>query len=82
NWEITTEISEQVTGQLQLFDGTVYFSTFRSATSLTDACQFGESRIWGVDYIDSDGTNENGTRAPVGRLVDDTGTEVIALDPM
>ena len=82
NWEITTEISELVTGQLQLFDSTVYFSTFRSAVSPTDACQFGESRIWGVDYIQSSGTNANGTNAALGRIIDDGGAEVVSLPPM
>ena len=82
NWEITSEISEQVTGRMELFDGTVYFSTFRSSTSATDSCEFGYSRIWGVDYIESDGTNENGTPAPVAAILDDAGTEVMSLPPM
>jgi len=82
NWEVTTGLSEQATGRLQLFDGTVYFSTFQSSTAGTDSCQFGASTIWGVDYIASDGTNANGTNAPQAAIVDDSGTEVVSLPPM
>ncbi len=56
NWEIDLASSEQVTGPLALFNGRVYFGSFKSITSTTDACQFGESRLWGVDYVANDGS--------------------------
>jgi type IV pilus assembly protein PilY1 len=59
NWEIRLRAGEQVTGPLDLFDGKVYFGSFES-TSSTDACSYGQSRIWGVDYL------EDGGSAPTG----------------
>ncbi len=54
NWEIDLDASEMVTGPLELFDGRVYFGSFKSITG-ADACDFGESRLWGVDYVADDG---------------------------
>ncbi len=51
NWQIDIDTGEQVTGPLELFDGGVYFGSFQSVTSVTDACEFGQSRLWGVDYL-------------------------------
>ena len=53
NWEITLEPGELVTGPLELFNGEVFFGTFTSTTDLTNACAFGFSRIWGVQYVES-----------------------------
>ncbi|MFW5920848.1 MAG: pilus assembly protein, partial [Polyangiales bacterium] len=54
NWEIRLEEGEQVTGPLELFNGDVYFGSFQSSPDLTNACEFGQSRLWGVEYIDSE----------------------------
>ncbi len=54
NWEVPLLASEQVTGPLELFNGKVYFASFRSASNPNDLCQFGESRLWGVDYLNSE----------------------------
>lgn len=51
NWEIRLQPGEQVTGPMELFMSRVYFSTFSSTSSTTDACQWGGSKIWGVDYL-------------------------------
>lgn len=51
NWEIRLQPGEQVTGPMELFMSRVYFSTFSSSSSTTDACQWGGSKIWGVDYL-------------------------------
>jgi len=51
NWEIRLKPGEQVTGPMELFMSRVYFSTFSSTSSATDACQWGGSKIWGVDYL-------------------------------
>ena len=55
NWELDLAPGEQVTGPLELFDSRVYFGSFVSISAATDACAFGESKIWGVDYINDDG---------------------------
>ncbi|MEO0321366.1 MAG: hypothetical protein AAF447_00275 [Myxococcota bacterium] len=54
NWEITLDEGELVTGPLELFNGEVFFGTFTSTTDITNACEFGFSRIWGVQYIESE----------------------------
>ncbi|MCS6797989.1 MAG: PilC/PilY family type IV pilus protein [Myxococcota bacterium] len=51
NWEIRLGAGEQVTGPLELFDGKVYFGTFSSQSNPNNLCNFGFSRIWGVDYL-------------------------------
>ena len=53
NWEARLAAGEQVTGPIQLFDGKLYFATFTSQTSPTNACDYGASRLWGVEYIKS-----------------------------
>lgn len=50
NWRKELEEGEQATGPLDLFDGVVYFGTFKSETDPVDACEAGYSRIWGVHY--------------------------------
>lgn len=53
NWEIRLDPGEQVTGPLELFQGNVYFGSFKSTSSDREACAYGFSRIWGVHYRDS-----------------------------
>lgn len=53
NWVITLERGEQVTGPLDLYQGNVYFGSFHAASDATNACELGESRIWGVSYLES-----------------------------
>jgi type IV pilus assembly protein PilY1 len=72
NWEIDLDSSEQVTGPLELFDGRVYFGSFKSITSTTDSCEFGESRLWGVDYVADDGAG-----GPADGIESVTGSGVI-----
>lgn len=69
NWEIVLSQGELVTGPLQLFDGRVYFATFDPSTSESNACEFGNGYLWGVDYVES-----SGGRAPVGEMVQGDGT--------
>lgn len=49
NWEIRLRPGELVTGPMDLYSGNAYFGSFE-ATSGTDACQYGQSRVWGVNY--------------------------------
>ncbi len=63
NWEIPLREQEMVTGPLELFDGRVYFGTFASGTTPADACNFGSSRLWGVDFL-ATGTTPAGYPAP------------------
>jgi type IV pilus assembly protein PilY1 len=54
NWEIELDPGEQMTGPIELFGGQVFFGTFKSVTaSAIDACPFGGSRIFGVNYLDN-----------------------------
>ncbi len=80
NWEIPLELGEQVTGPLELFNAKAYFATFRSTSDPLNACSYGDSRIWGVEYIDS----ESGTTLPEGGLEipADSGTYVRATSPL
>ncbi|MCA9578066.1 MAG: PilC/PilY family type IV pilus protein [Polyangiales bacterium] len=73
NWDILNGASnaqdalrpgEQVTGPLELFNGVVYFGSFTTDVEADNACSFGYSRLWAVDYIDNDGD----IHKPVGRL--------------
>lgn len=66
NWEIRLRASEQVTGPLELFEGTVYFASFEAAPDANDACALGRGRIWGVDYHENGGTPPAGYLDPLG----------------
>jgi type IV pilus assembly protein PilY1 len=68
NWEIRLQPGEQVTGALELFASRAYFATFRSMSNPLDPCSLGESRIWGVDYLNDDGTAPSGYSDVTGRF--------------
>ncbi len=55
NWEIELRPGEQVMGALELFEGKVYFSTFENGITATNACNYGKSRVWAVDYLNGGG---------------------------
>jgi type IV pilus assembly protein PilY1 len=87
NWDILNGASnaldalrpgEQVTGPLELFNGVVYFGSFTTDVQANNACSFGYSRLWAVDYIENDGD----IHTPVGRLPATTsgGPERVAYD--
>jgi type IV pilus assembly protein PilY1 len=59
NWEIRLRPGEQVTGPLDLYQSVAYFGTFES-TSGADACAYGQSRIWGVGYLEGGGVAPTG----------------------
>ncbi|MCG8557271.1 MAG: hypothetical protein MJD61_18585 [Proteobacteria bacterium] len=65
NWTKTLATGESVTGPVELFDGNVYFASFRSQTG-PDACAFGESHVHAFDYIDDDGAAPPGPVATSG----------------
>ena len=88
NWDILNGSSsatnafrpgEQVTGPLELFNGVVYFGSFTTDVQANNACSFGYSRLWAVDYIEHQGTD---IHAPVGRLPNPTagGADVVTYD--
>jgi type IV pilus assembly protein PilY1 len=66
NWDLHLRDGEQVTGPLELFDSRVYFGTFAANVSGADACEFGSSRIWGVEYARSQITAAAGYTTPSG----------------
>ncbi len=58
NWEVELDAGEQMTGPVELFDGQVFWGTFKAGGGTAiDACPFGGSRIFGVHYLD-DPTSE------------------------
>ncbi|MCA9529181.1 MAG: PQQ-binding-like beta-propeller repeat protein [Myxococcales bacterium] len=80
NWELSLEdaaggfqssTGEQVTGPLEIFNGTVYFATFRplDVTTTTNLCNFGSSYFWGVKYLDYDSSTANPIPQPKPGLV-------------
>lgn len=60
NWEVRLRAGEQVTGPIVLYANTVYFASFQSTVSPTNACDYGISRLWGIDYINASGTIPTG----------------------
>jgi type IV pilus assembly protein PilY1 len=61
NWQITLDPGEQLTGQLALFAGQLYFATFRGMPDRGRACAGGSSRLWGVHYLNAvDPASETG----------------------
>jgi type IV pilus assembly protein PilY1 len=66
NWEIHLRDGEQVTGPLELFDSRVYFGTFAATDDPLAACEFGSSRIWGVEYARGQSTAASGYSVPAG----------------
>lgn len=59
NWEVRLRPGEQVTGPLDLYEGVAYFGSFESNTG-TSACNYGRSRIWGVNYMEGGGAPPTG----------------------
>jgi type IV pilus assembly protein PilY1 len=52
NWFVELEDSERVTGPMTLFNGALFFSSYKPENeSSTDVCGTGSSRVWGMDYI-------------------------------
>jgi type IV pilus assembly protein PilY1 len=77
NWEVELDPGEQVTGPVELFDGQVFWGTFKAGGGTAiDACPFGGSRIFGVHYLD-DPTSE-GDLVPL--LEDILGNATTVLD--
>lgn len=49
-WDVELLGRERVSGPLQLFDGTLYFTTFRPVAG-SGVCTTGESKVWGLDFV-------------------------------
>jgi type IV pilus assembly protein PilY1 len=50
NWQHNMGQGEQPTGQIELYNGIVYFGTFDSATDPLNACTFGQSMLCGFSF--------------------------------
>ena len=75
NWETTLLPGEQVTGPIQLFEGNVYYATFKTETDATDGCHFGYARLCGVNYIERRPGQTGPTQlAPLGAFTAADGT--------
>jgi type IV pilus assembly protein PilY1 len=66
NWEARLALGEQVTGPMELFDGKLYFATFTSISDPSNACTYGTTRLWGVDYLRSVAGGSQPTPFPRG----------------
>lgn len=84
NWEIRLGAGEQVTGPLELFAGKVYFGSFQASNDSTNACDYGSSKIWGVEYLQGETIAAQPSRMPLGGLenADLPGSFVRHLDPL
>ena len=77
NWEIELEPGEQMTGPIELFGGQVFFGSFLAGGGTPiDACPFGGSRIFGLEFLD-DPLNPGD---PLPLLVDGLGNATYVLD--
>ncbi len=82
NWQRNLAVGEQVTGPLALFAGRVYYASFTSTATPTDACGQGFSMICGHHYLD---TVEEGSTIPAPGLpdvADATRIETQCYDPV
>ncbi|MCA9602910.1 MAG: hypothetical protein KC417_12830 [Myxococcales bacterium] len=78
NWEVPLIRGEQVTGPPQLYEGTVYYSTFVTKTTATNLCAFGFSRLCGVDYVQHLDTGPG--LAPRPRLTDSVSGNIVECE--
>jgi hypothetical protein len=77
NWEIELDAGEQMTGAIELFGGQTFFGTFKAGGGTAiDACPFGGSRIFGVNFLDD--PLSPGSLVPL--LVDGLGNLTTNLD--
>lgn len=77
NWEIELDPGEQMTGPVELFGGQTFFGTFKAGGgTAVDACPFGGSRIFGVNFLDN--PLSAGNLVPL--LQDGLGNSVTNLD--
>ena len=82
NWHRNLAMGEQVTGPLALFSGRVYYASFTSTATPTNACGEGFSMICGHHYRE---TVEEGSTVPAPGLpdvADATRIETQCYDPI
>jgi type IV pilus assembly protein PilY1 len=83
NWEVRLQAGEQVTGPIVLYSNTIYFGTFQANQDPANACEYGVSRLWGIDYINASGVIPAGYstgvtgRFPVAALEGTVGSGVL-----
>ena len=52
NWLVQLDDGERVTGPISLFNGALYFTSYKpEASNSGTACGQGTSRVWGMDYL-------------------------------
>ncbi|HKQ69075.1 MAG TPA: PilC/PilY family type IV pilus protein [Polyangiaceae bacterium] len=76
---------KRVSGPLSLFESTLFFTTYTPATSASDVCQSGQSRLCFLHYIEPKVRDTTGTGDPTkgGKPVDpfEAGALTTAIDP-
>jgi type IV pilus assembly protein PilY1 len=84
NWELRLQPGEQVTAAPVLYANAVYFGTFFSSPDPTNACSYGTSSMWAVDYLNGGGspvapyTAGPSGRFPMPMLVNASGSTVLS----
>lgn len=58
NWYIPFTGGKRVTGPMALFDSVAYFATFTPTPAAGNACSDGFGSVWGVDYIQTEGSDD------------------------
>lgn len=51
NWFIELKDGERVTGPMSLFNGALFFTSYKPDSGNGAACDSGTSRVWGMDYV-------------------------------
>jgi type IV pilus assembly protein PilY1 len=67
NWYKELEDGDRAVGPLALFNGNLYFASFRPAVAGEKACRSGRSAVWGMHYLNRKTSNlpgDGGAPAP------------------
>jgi type IV pilus assembly protein PilY1 len=67
NWYKELEDGDRAVGPLSLFNGNLYFASFRPAVAGEKACRSGRSSVWGMHYLNRKTSNlpgDGGAPAP------------------
>jgi type IV pilus assembly protein PilY1 len=51
NWDTRFDDGERVTGPMTLFNGALFFTSYKPEKDTALTCSDGTSRVWGVDYL-------------------------------
>jgi type IV pilus assembly protein PilY1 len=75
-WSQEFTEGERVTGPIQLFNGALYFSSFQPQLSAS-TCGTGQSRIWGMDYLERKTDSDLGSGGRARLPEDQSASELV-----